>query len=209
MIGKIINKVINPFGFKIERTVESNSPSDADGYAEYLKQATNMGMDVNDYLTTVLGWPCPLSTLKSVLFPYINPSSNIIEIGQGTGRASRHLANYLSSGNLLLADVSEWFTNFSVQYFHDYGNVIVKKINNKLLPNFDNCVPNVLFAEGVFTYLPCLYIYIYIYLNLSESHLPTASFVLAISLILVQKDLKLCFVFAKLVQYTIPFIQMI
>ena len=35
MIGKIINKVINPFGFKIERTVESNSPSDADGYAEY------------------------------------------------------------------------------------------------------------------------------------------------------------------------------
>lgn len=162
MIGKIINKVINPFGFKIERTVESNSPSDADGYAEYLKQATNMGMDVNDYLTTVLGWTCPLSTLKSVLFPYINPSSNIIEIGQGTGRASRHLANYLSSGNLLLADVSEWFTNFSVQYFHDYGNVIVKKINNKLLPNFDNCVPNVLFAEGVFTYLLCQYIYIYI-----------------------------------------------
>ncbi|WP_435184091.1 hypothetical protein ACRYJJ_04340 [Cylindrospermopsis raciborskii G7] len=106
MMRKIISNVINPLGLKLEKVV-----SDADGYAEYVKQAQNMGMDVNDYLTTVLGWPCPLSMLKSVLFPYINPSSNIIEIGQGTGRASRHIANYLSSGKLLLVEQTPNLSN--------------------------------------------------------------------------------------------------
>jgi SAM-dependent methyltransferase len=109
-----ISRLLSPVGYELRDKVLSERP---EGFAGYLAEASAMGIDVNDYEEQRLGWRLPLPTLEAIVFPLLTEPAVVCELGPGTGRWSRHLADRLPSGELHLVDPSPWIVRFLGAYF--------------------------------------------------------------------------------------------
>src|SRR5687768_278604 len=98
-------KALRPFGFEVRDRVLSEKP---EGFAGYLQAAQRLGMDVHDYEERELGWYRALALLEATAFPHLLPEWIVCEVGPGTGRFSRHIADRLEHGELHLVDHSPW-----------------------------------------------------------------------------------------------------
>src|SRR5262249_10090004 len=102
-----------PLGYELRDRVLSERP---EGFVGYLDAATQVGLDVNDYEEQQLGWRLPLPTLEAVVFPYLQSDAKVCEIGPGTGRWSRHLAQTIPDGDVHLVAPSPWMVRFLRSY---------------------------------------------------------------------------------------------
>jgi SAM-dependent methyltransferase len=109
-----------PLGYQLHDKVLSERP---EGFPGYLVEAQRLGMDVNDYEEQRLHWKLPRPILEQTLFPYVNESSVVCEIGPGTGRWSRLILQRIPRGELHLVDYSPWLVRFLAHYFGSAPNV--------------------------------------------------------------------------------------
>src|SRR5215472_8433581 len=63
---------LRPFGFEVRDRVLSEKP---EGFPGYLEAAHQLGMDVNDYEESQLGWYPALELLEATTFPSLTASS--------------------------------------------------------------------------------------------------------------------------------------
>jgi SAM-dependent methyltransferase len=136
---------LRPFGFEVRDRVLSEKP---EGFPGYLDAAHQLGMDVNDYEESHLGWYPALELLQATTFPNLTPSSIVCEVGPGTGRFSRHLVPRVSSGQLHLVDHSPWMVRFLRGYFRQCPNVFVHQGDGFSLPLASNAWMDVVFVAG-------------------------------------------------------------
>lgn len=125
------SRILAPLGYELRDRVLSERP---EGFAGYLEAAYRAGMDVNDYEEQRLGWRLPLPTLEQLVFPLLSPTSRVCEIGPGTGRWSRHIAEQIPQGELHLVDPSPWMVRFLNEYFSSSPNVSAHINDGQSLP---------------------------------------------------------------------------
>jgi SAM-dependent methyltransferase len=111
---------LRPFGYEVRESVLSEKP---EGFPGYLEAAHRLGMDVNDYQESNLGWYPALDLLEQTTFPHLTESSLVCEVGPGTGRFSRHILGRIPRGELHLVDHSPWMVRFLHGYFGAQSNV--------------------------------------------------------------------------------------
>lgn len=163
-----VKRVLSRFGYQIIRkqaNLDKISKKLAENFPRYLKEAEANGEDVNDYINRNVGNPKQL--IERIVTPYIGSGRScdcIIEIGPGTGRFSRELANFLSDGkdsSLYLFDHSNWLITFLTRYFE--SNQKIKPVQNDglHLPLLESNSADLVFANGVFIELNLARIYTY------------------------------------------------
>jgi len=108
---------LKPFGFEVRDRVLSEKP---EGFPGYLEAAHQLGVDVNDYEETHLGWYPALALLEATTFQHLRPDSVVCEVGPGTGRFSRHILPRIDRGELHLVDHSPWMVRFLETYFQQH-----------------------------------------------------------------------------------------
>lgn len=160
-IKKFGKTVLNRMGYDV-RHIGQNKQSDDknEGFDKYLAAANEAGMDVNDWIESVLHWVEALPILKELVFPYVNAGSCICEIGPGTGRHARYIIPRIPDGKLHLFDHSSWIQNFLANYFAAYQNVFVHDCDGHTLDMPDRSV-DVVFSNGTFIELKLGEIYLY------------------------------------------------
>jgi ubiquinone/menaquinone biosynthesis C-methylase UbiE len=122
---------LRPFGFEVRDRVLSEKP---EGFPGYLQVAQRLGMDVNDYEESELGWFSARALLEATTFPYLRSDSIVCEVGPGTGRFSRLIVPRIPSGELHLVDHSPWMVRFLRGYFQDQPRVQVYLGDGHSLP---------------------------------------------------------------------------
>lgn len=139
-------------------------PDKAEGYPYYLEKSREMGKDINDYLDNDLGWLKPLPVLEEVLFPLLEDPKNvnILELGPGTGRWTRHILKKLDQQCKIytLVDHSNWMIEFLKEYFKNEGRFEFIKNNGTSLP-VESDKYDVIFSQGVLIELKPSFIYLY------------------------------------------------
>ena len=122
---------LRPFGFEVRDRVLSEKP---EGFPGYLAAAHRLGMDVNDYEESHLGWyPAP-ALLEATTFPCLQSDSIVCEVGPGTGRFSRWILPRIAGGQLHLVDHSPWIVRFLESYFREQPRVHVHLGDGQSLP---------------------------------------------------------------------------
>lgn len=152
----LIKKIFDSFGYVIRKQKHEEdkvSTRKAEGFPEWLRQADEAGIDVNDYICSKMG--SPLHTLEKFVFPYLKEINDPVfcEIGTGTGRWSRDIAGELRKNKewkLYLIDHSPWIINFLVTYFEKDKNIIPLLNNGKNLPIKEDRSVDVIFSTGTF-----------------------------------------------------------
>src|SRR4051794_4103593 len=122
---------LRPFGFEVRDRVLSEKP---EGFPGYLEAAQRLGMDVNEYEETHLGWAPALPQLEATTFSHLRVDATVCEIGPGTGRFSRLIAARLETGELHLVDHSPWMVRFLESYFVSEPRVRVHLGDGHSLP---------------------------------------------------------------------------
>ena len=133
---------LRPFGYEVRDRVLSEKP---EGFPGYLEAAHRLGVDVNDYEETQLGWYPAESLLEATLFPHLRPDSVVCEVGPGTGRFSRYIVPRIPHGQLHLVDHSPWMVRFLRGYFREAPSVVVHLGDGQSLP-----MPNAEWMDVVF-----------------------------------------------------------
>jgi SAM-dependent methyltransferase len=126
------------------------SRDNGDGFPAYLMNARKAGVDVNDWIESNLGWMPARPILESLVFPYLRENSIVCEVGVGTGRWSRHLAERIPEGRLILVDQSRWVTSFLRDYFKSNHRVTVLEGDGLTLPLDTAGWADVIFSQGLF-----------------------------------------------------------
>ncbi|MBV9598338.1 MAG: class I SAM-dependent methyltransferase [Chloroflexi bacterium] len=136
---------LRPFGYEIRDRVLSEKP---EGFPGYLEAAQRLGMDVNDYEETELGWYPAEALLSATLFPHLQPDAVVCEVGPGTGRFSRYILPRIPRGQLHLVDHSPWMVRFLRGYFRNQSNVVVHLGDGQSLPMPNDRWMDVVFVAG-------------------------------------------------------------
>src|SRR6266540_7395865 len=136
---------LRPFGFEVRDRVLSERP---EGFPGYLEAAQRLGVDVNDYEDTKLGWAPALPQLEATTFAHLRPDANVCEVGPGTGRFSRLIAERLPRGELHLVDHSPWMVRFLQAYFRNAQQVRVHLGDGHSLPFERNGWLDMVFVAG-------------------------------------------------------------
>ncbi len=162
LMKKLIGNLLRNLNYKPEKKINARR---AEGYPEYLKEATKLNIDVNDYLDNNLGWIKPGPVLEDVFFPVLKNIHHpkILELGPGTGRWTREIlkkAKELNCCDFVLVDHSQWMIDFLNSYFQNEKIINTYKNNGISLPlkkdEFD-----IIFSQGVFIELKPSVIYLY------------------------------------------------
>jgi len=136
---------LRPFGYEVRDRVLSEKP---EGFPGYLEAAHRLGMDVNDYEESRLGWYPAETLLAATLFPHLQADSVVCEVGPGTGRFSRYIVPRIPHGQLLLIDHSPWMVRFLNGYFRNQPNVSVHLGDGQSLPLAADGWVDVVFVAG-------------------------------------------------------------
>jgi ubiquinone/menaquinone biosynthesis C-methylase UbiE len=153
------SRVLAPLGYELRDRVLSERP---EGFAGYLGAASAAGMDVNDYEEQCLGWRLPLPTLEAIVMPYLTKDAAVCEIGPGTGRWSRHIANRIPGGELHLVDPSPWMVRFLDRYFDNRPNVKAHLNDGQSLPFERDGWLDMIFSANTFVELKLGVIWLYV-----------------------------------------------
>jgi ubiquinone/menaquinone biosynthesis C-methylase UbiE len=146
-------------GYEVRDRVLSERP---EGFAGYLEQAQQLGMDVNDFEEQRLGWRLPGPTLEHIVFPYLEEDAVVCEIGPGTGRWSRHIADRVPRGELHLVDASPWMVRFLSTYFRDRHNIAAHTSDGQSLPFERSAWLDMVFSANTFVELKLGVIHMYV-----------------------------------------------
>ena len=152
------NRVLSTLGYELRDRVLAERP---EGFPGYLEAAQRLGMDVNDYEEQILGWRLPRPTLDEIVFPYIGLESIVCEIGPGTGRWSRHLAERVPYGELHLVDASPWMVRFLRSYFRQLPYVQAHLSDGQSLPFERNGWMDLIFSANTLVELKLGVIHLY------------------------------------------------
>src|SRR5438132_4671378 len=150
--------MLRPLGYELRDKVLSERP---EGFAGYLEAADQAGMDVNDFEEQRLGWRLPLPTLQELVFPLLHEDARVCEIGPGTGRWSRHIAERIPRGELHLVDPSPWMVRFLSEYFAENANVRSHLNDGQSLPFEQSEWLDLIFSANTFVELKLGVIWLY------------------------------------------------
>lgn len=140
----------------------SRPPKNGDGFPAYARHAAALNVDVNDWIEGNLGWVPALPILEDMIFPLLSPTAHVCEVGVGTGRWSRHIADRIPAGRLILADRTPWEANFLRSYFADRPNVEVVLCDGVRLPLIQDGWADLFFSQGMFVALKLGHLYVYV-----------------------------------------------
>ncbi len=150
---QVINRVLSTRGFRLTRDSLSGE------FDVRIEKAREAGMDVNDWLEQELGWKSTEPVVDEMM-AYVKNNAVICEIGAGTGRQSRLIAERLKHGQLHLVEKSEKQALFLKDYFHSkFSNISVYKCNGLSFPFFQPEMFDMVFSHGTFIYLKLGVIY--------------------------------------------------
>jgi ubiquinone/menaquinone biosynthesis C-methylase UbiE len=141
----------------------------AEAHPGYKKEAEQLGIDINDYQESKLGFVDSLPLLKEIVFPLIENLSKpfIIELGPGTGRWSRHILKKLEEkdgSELMLVDHSSWIVDFLNDYFKGRSKVkfSAAKCDGFILPpEIKDSSADLIFSSNTFVALGIYFYYTY------------------------------------------------
>jgi SAM-dependent methyltransferase len=139
------NLLVRPFGYELRPwRIDEKS----EGFVGYAAEAQRAGMDVNDWEEHALGWVPALPVLERLVFPALRDDWRVVEVGPGTGRYSRHLAAWLTRGELRLVDHSPWMVDFLRAYFRANPRVSATLNDGYGLPFEENGWADLVFSAG-------------------------------------------------------------
>ena len=133
-----------------------------DGFPAYVRAAERARMDVNDWIEANLGWVPALPVLEELVFPLLTDTTNVCEIGVGTGRWSRHILKKIPHGKMLLVDRSEWITEFLTTYFRENRNVRAVRGDGFSVTGAELDWAHMVFSQGLFITLKLGHILTYL-----------------------------------------------
>ncbi len=136
---------LRPFGYEVRDRILSEKP---EGFPGYLAAAQRLGMDVNDYEESQLGWYPAQPLLEATTFGYLRDNSIVCEVGPGTGRFSRLILPRIPRGELHLVDHSAWMVRFLTRYFGGQPNVRTYLGDGHSLPLAGSGWVDVVFVAG-------------------------------------------------------------
>jgi ubiquinone/menaquinone biosynthesis C-methylase UbiE len=136
---------LRPFGFEVRDRILSEKP---EGFPGYLEAARSLGIDVNVYEETHLGWYPAQALLEATTFSHLRSDSVVCEVGPGTGRFSRCMLPRIPNGQLHLVDHSPWMVRFLQSYFHEQPQVHVQLGDGQSLPFARSRWIDVVFVAG-------------------------------------------------------------
>src|ERR1700694_1275796 len=149
---------LRPFGFEVRDRILSEKP---EGFPGYVEAARRLGLDVNDYEETQLGWFPAQDLLEATTFGHLRADSVVCEIGPGTGRFSRFIVPRIPGGQLHLVDHSTWMVRFLETYFRGQPQVRGHLGDGQSLPFSQGGWMDMVFVAGTIVALKLGTIHLY------------------------------------------------
>lgn len=145
MLKSSVRRFLAGLGYELK----SVSPVDSkcEGFDHYVQSAQSAGMDVNDWLESELGWPDGKAIVEKHVVRHLKSDSVVCEVGSGTGRHAKHIAEHLTAGSLHLYDHSSYLQKFLVNYFRDDPAVQVHQSDGLKIDCSDDTV-DLVFRQG-------------------------------------------------------------
>jgi ubiquinone/menaquinone biosynthesis C-methylase UbiE len=149
-IAGLTNSILRPWGAKIVPLESSRKPWD-ESFLKWITEAKASGRDPND-VGDVAWDDDPLKyALETHYFPHIHSDSVVLELGPGTGRATRHVISRCRE--MILVDYSHVVCDWLSQYLKDKGKFRVLQIERPELPGIEDGSVDMVFANGVFEHI--------------------------------------------------------
>ncbi len=152
-LARAINGMLNPLGLRLARTEtpkgNTGKPWDQ-AFLRWIDEAKASGRDPNDVGDKA--WDGnPLHAMERFLFPHIDANSVVLEVGPGTGRATRHVIGRCRQ--VIVADYSKVVCTWLREYLAGKGSFRVLEIDRPRLDEVESESVDVAFAYGVFEHI--------------------------------------------------------
>lgn len=144
-----VNALLRPLGAELVRR-QDEKPWDRD-FQEWIAEARTSGRDPNDVGDVVWANDPLRQALIEHYFPHIDRDSVVLELGPGTGRATRHIIGRCRE--MILVDYSKLVCDWLRSYLAGKGAFKIHNIDGPLLPMVDTESVDMAFANGVFEHI--------------------------------------------------------
>lgn len=150
MIKTSIKRLVATLGYELKPLTRVDSK--CEGFDYYVQSAQAANMDVNDWLESVLKWPDGNEIVNKHVLPHLKEGSVVCEVGSGTGRHAKHIAEHLTTGTLHLFDHSVYLQDFLADYFKNNSSVQIHE-SDGLRIDLANDSVDLVFSTGTFVAL--------------------------------------------------------
>jgi SAM-dependent methyltransferase len=149
-LATAVNSALSHVGFRLVRAEPKLKPWDG-AFLQWIAEAEKKGGDPNDVGDQ--DWDDdPLNqALEQHYYPHITPDSVVLELGPGTGRATRYLLP--KCREMVLVDYSQIVCDWLERYLKSRGRFRVLKIDDPGLPGVRDNSIDVAIANGVFEHI--------------------------------------------------------
>jgi SAM-dependent methyltransferase len=149
----VANKMLSPFGVKLTRLMSPETdrgrPWDR-AFLGWIARAKALGKDPNEIGDEA--WDAnPLHAMERYVFPHIHGNSVVLELGPGTGRATRHVIS--RCGEIIAVDYSKVVCDWLREYLRGKGKFRVLEIDRPRLESVASESVDFVFAYGVFEHI--------------------------------------------------------
>jgi ubiquinone/menaquinone biosynthesis C-methylase UbiE len=149
-VAQLTNAVLRPLGAQLVPYEPRPKPWDAD-FLRWIREAEASGKDPND-VGDVAWDDDPLKhALEAHYLPHIHPDSVVLELGPGTGRATRHVISHCRE--MILADYSQLVCDWLSKYLQNKGRFKILLIDGPSLAAIEDQRVDMAFANGVFEHI--------------------------------------------------------
>lgn len=145
------NTMLRPFGVKVTRVLAADGRKPWDkAFEDWIVRARASGKDPND--VGDVAWDGnPAIAMQEYVFPHIDATSVVLELGPGTGRATRHVISRCRK--MILADYSKVACGWLKEYLQGKGEFEVLEIDKPRLDGVPGGSVDLVFAYGVFEHV--------------------------------------------------------
>lgn len=149
-IANIANQILEPMGARLVAYHGDVKPWD-EFFERWIAEAEAAGKDPND-LGDVEWSDDPLKqALEEFYLPHVTPESVVLELGPGTGRATRHIIGRCRE--MVLVDYSTLVCEWLTKYLAGKGRFQVHAIDKPKMPMVESESVDFALANGVFEHV--------------------------------------------------------
>jgi SAM-dependent methyltransferase len=150
MIKQLVNSALAPLGLRVVRAEPRLKPWDYD-FLAWIKEAKASGKDPNDVGDQDWNDDPLKEALDRHYYPHMNAESVVMELGPGTGRATRYLIGRCRE--MILIDYSQLVCDWLREYLQGKGKFRVYQIDRPAVPEVADGTVDLVVANGVFEHI--------------------------------------------------------
>ena len=145
-----VNRALGALGLEVRRVADSSPKPWDQAFKRWIAEAAAAGKDPNDVGDAEWAGD-PSHILEKTVSSFVDADSVVLELGPGTGRATRHVLPRCR--RMILVDYSQFVCDWLDEYLAGRGDFETHPIDRPVLAGVPDDIVDFAFAYGVFEHI--------------------------------------------------------